>query len=262
MFFVRSTLLVVFALCITTSTADAVQFSSFSQAREVSTTISEYGYADIVGINTAADFLPFNSSVSETNGGIPSSNGSANQNSSINLAIDTIAASGSAYGDAAWSGFTGGASVVSYSGFSYVFDVLAPSSYLFTGSGSSVRNVSDAMEAMVYADVYATLSDITNSTYLHNFSAIDDWSGSFNHSGVLQPARYRVDISGSVDAWSDYSEQFVDATATYNMRLRLAPEGSSIAVPEPAGCMLMLLGLAALSATLRRRFNHATESRH
>ena len=230
--------------------AEATQMSSVSVSRGIETTISEYGYADIVDSDTVAGYLPYNNSVSATNGGIPSSNGSADQNSWVNMASDTIHASGTAYGDSAWSG--GGVSVVSYSGFQYTFDVLSPSDYLFGGNGSATRNVSNSLEAEVYADIYATLRDVTNSTYLHNFSVAYDGSYGFNHSGTLAPARYQVAISGAVDVWSTYDEQFVDATASYSMNFQLAPAGTGTTVPEPSASVLLLLGLAALTATRRR----------
>ena len=95
----------------------ATQMASVSQLREVTTTLTEYGYPDITVSDPEATFLLFSGSVSETGSGTPSSNGSADQNSWISHATDTISVSGSAYGDAAWNGFTGGASVLSYSDF-------------------------------------------------------------------------------------------------------------------------------------------------
>ena len=171
------------------------------------------------------------------------------------MVSDTTHASGTAYGDAAWSGFTGGASVNSYSGFQYTFDVLSPSDYLFSGNGSAVRNVSNSLEAEVYADIYAKLYDVNNSTYLHNFWVGTDGTYGFNFSGTLAPARYQVPISGAVDVWSSYDEQFVDATASYSMSLRLAAVGTGISVPEPSASVLLLFGFAALTATRRRRIS-------
>ena len=144
------------------------------------------------------------------------------------------------------------ASVLSYSDFAYTFDVLSPSSYLFMGSGSSLRNVSDAMEAMVYADVYGTLRDLTNSTYLHSFSVGQDSSASFNYSGTLQPSRYSVYMSAQADVYPDYNEQFVDATASFQMQLKLAPSGTTIPVPEPKSVLLLLIGFAFLTRSARR----------
>ena len=233
--------------------AEATQMSSVSVSRSIETTISEYGYADVVDSDVVAGYLPYNNTVSATNGGIPSSNGSADQNSWINMASDTIHASGTAYGDSAWSGFTGGVSVMSYSGFQYTFDVLSPSDYLFGGNGSAVRIVMDSLEAEVYADIHATLRDVTNSTYLHSFSVAYDGSYAFNYSGTLAPARYQVSVNGAVDVWSSYSEQFVDATASYSMNFRLAPAGTGTTVPEPSASVLLLLGLTALTAMRRRR---------
>ena len=230
----------------------ATQMASVSQLREVTTTLAEYGYPDITVSDSVATFLPFSGSVSETGSGIPSSNGSADQNSWISHATDTISASGSAYGDAAWNGFTGGASVLSYSGFTYTYDVLSPSSYLFMGSGSSLRNVSDAMEAMVYADVLGRLRDLTNSTYLHTFSVGQDTSASFNYSGTLQPSRYSVYMSAQADVYPEYNEQFVDATASFQMQLKLAPSGTTIPVPEPKSVLLLLIGFAFLTRSARR----------
>ena len=66
-------------------------------------------------------------------------------------------------------------------------------------------------------------------------------------------ARYQVAISGAVDVWSSYDEQFVDATASYSMNFQLAAAGTGISVPEPSATLLLLLGLAALTATRRRR---------
>ena len=233
--------------------AEATQMSSVGVLRGIETTISEYGYADVVDSDNVAGYLPYNNSVSATNGGIPSSNGSADQNSWINMASDTIHASGTAYGDAAWSGFSGGASVNSYSGFQYTFDVLSPSDYLFSGNGSAVRNVSNSLEAEVYADIYAKLYDVNNSTYLHNFWVGTDGTYGFNFTGTLAPSRYQVAISGAVDVRSTYDEQFVDATASYSMNFQLAPAGTGTTVPEPSASVLLLLGLAALTATRRRR---------
>ena len=91
--------------------------ASVSQLREVTTTLTEYGYPDIKLCDSPTTFLPFSGSVAETGSGTPSSNSSADWNSWINHATDMISASGSADGDAAWNGFTGGASVLSDSGF-------------------------------------------------------------------------------------------------------------------------------------------------
>ena len=223
-----------------------------SASREIDTTISEYGYSDITESDLVVGYLPYNNSVSATDGGIPSSNGSADQNSWISMVSDTVHASGTAYGDAAWNGFTGGASVNSYSGFIYTFDVESTSDYLFSGNGSAIRTVSDALEAQVYADVYASLQDVTNSTYLHNFSVAYDGNQGFSFSGTLSPARYKVSINAQVDVWPDYDEQFVDATASYSMNLQLVPAGVGIPVPEPASVLLFLLGLIPLWARNRR----------
>ncbi len=104
----------------------ATHMALVSQWRDVTTTLTDYGYPDIKGTDSAPAFLPYHRSVSETDGRISSSNGSADQNSWISHAINTISASGSAYGDAAWNGFTGGTSVSSYSIFFYTFDVMSP----------------------------------------------------------------------------------------------------------------------------------------
>ena len=44
----------------------ATQMASVSQLREVTTTLTEYGYPDITVSDSAATFLPFSGSVSET----------------------------------------------------------------------------------------------------------------------------------------------------------------------------------------------------
>ena len=225
---------------------------SVTASRATETTISEYGYADIVDSDTVTDFLHYNHTASASNGGIPSSNGSADQNSWINTATDSFHANGTAYGDAAWSGFTGGASVNSFSDFQYTFDVVSPADYLFTGSVSATRDVSNSLEAEVYADIYAQLYDVTNATYLHSFFQSSDGTHGFNYSGTLAAARYRVSVGSSVDLYSTYSEQFVAATANHSMNFQLAPAGTGISVPEPASGLILLFGLAPLLARFRR----------
>lgn len=239
-----------FAFTLAAHCVQAAPILAVSQARSVAATVS----ASVPGNSdndadaaTAPDFSPFNGSIAPsasallaTSGQSAGATGTATQVSTLGTGAVSAASTVQAQLGLT-AGANGAAAANPTSVFEFVFDIIETSNYALTGS------VDTQAVLIGGADLPTALNDllfenITTSTTLFQALTNDE---AFSLSGILNPGRYRLSASASVDA-SQVSNaanaMSVNATSAYSFTLDV----TTSPVPEPASLALVLMALALM----------------
>ena len=230
--------------------AHAAPIIAFTQNRSVAAIASASvgGSPDSDSALAAApDFGAFNGSIapsavalSAASGQSASATGSASQVSS--LGTSSVSADSTAQALLGLTaGENGSAAANPSSVFEFVFDIAEASSYALTGSVNTQAIVTGG------AGIPSLLNDllfenVTTSTTLFQTLTNDE---SFSISGLLDPGRYRLSASATVDA-SQASVSANARTVTGISSYAFTLDVTSTSVPEPASLALVLTALALI----------------